>query len=260
MPDDKSALGTSTESRELSHRSEVETQMDQRLRDLSQTLVPEFGPFWNSHHNVLLRRQSLSRLFYYRDLYEQIIDVPGVICEFGVQWGATLATLINLRGMYEPYNHSRHIYGFDTFEGFATVVDKDGEGHAVGDFATKKNYEETLEEVLAIHEEYNPVAHIRKFHLVKGDASKTVNTWLEDNPHAIVSMLILDMDVYQPTYDVLQALRPRLTRGSLIVFDELSSPNWPGETRALDETFGLAGLRLKRHPHQPYCAYAVYEG
>jgi len=255
-----SAIGGVTDTRERTHRSGSENENDQRLFEIKRDLLQRFGPFWNSHQNVLLRRQSLSRLIYYRDLYQHILDVPGVICEFGVHWGATLATLINLRGMYEPFNHSRHIFGFDTFEGFSTVVEQDGPGHAVGDYSSYGGYETVLEEILALQESFNPVSHIRKFKLIKGDASATASQWLKDNPHAIVSMLILDMDVYKPTLDALNLLRPRLTKGSMIVFDELSSPNWPGETRALDETFGLAGLRLRRHPHQPYCAYAIYEG
>ena len=50
--------------------------------------------------------------------------MPGCILEFGVQWGAGLPQLISLRGIYEPYNYSRHIYGFDTFEGFVNTSEK----------------------------------------------------------------------------------------------------------------------------------------
>jgi hypothetical protein len=254
-----STIGSTTDSKERSHRSLAEQRAHDRLLDLSQTLMPQLGPFWNSHQSVLLTRQSLSRLIYYNDLYQQILEIPGVICEFGVQWGATMATLINLRGMFEPFNHSRHIFGFDTFAGFARITEEDGHGHTSGDFATLVGYEQTLEEILALHETLSPISHIRKFTLIKGDASTTAAQWLESHPHAIISMLILDMDVYEPTRDVLQMLRPRLANGALIVFDELSCPNWPGETRALQEVFGTAGLRLRRHPHQPYCAFATYK-
>ncbi len=93
---------------------------------------------------VTLKRQSLSRLIYYNELYKKIIEVPGVICEFGVQWGATLAQLVNLRGIYEPFNHSRTIFGFDTFEGFPVIDKKDGNFSNVRDYAITKGYEETL--------------------------------------------------------------------------------------------------------------------
>lgn len=257
--DEPTAL-TMTESREFTQRSSSESSADDCLFDLARALLPKFGPFWNSHQTLLLKRQSLSRLIYYYELYKLIVDVPGVICEFGVQWGSTMSTLINLRGMFEPYNHSRHIFGFDTFEGFATVTDQDGGYSNVGDYATEQGFEETLEQVLALQESFSPLSHIRKFQLIKGDASKTIYSWLEQNKHAIISMAILDMDVYQPTRDVLEAILPRLTKGSVLVFDELVAPNWPGETIAVQEVLGLSRLRLRRHPHQPHCAYAVFEG
>ena len=81
---------------------------------------------WNYHFSAFLKRQVISRPLYQDFLYRRIVDVPGVILEFGVHWGATIATLINLRGIHEPYSHFRTIYGFDTFSGFPGVDDEDG--------------------------------------------------------------------------------------------------------------------------------------
>jgi hypothetical protein len=66
------------------------------------------------------------------------------------------------------------------------------------------------------------------------------------------------MDLYKPTRDVLETILPRLTRGSVLVFDELNCPRFPGETTALAEVLGLDNLRLRRDPHQPYCAWAIW--
>ncbi|HEX3349920.1 MAG TPA: TylF/MycF/NovP-related O-methyltransferase [Acetobacteraceae bacterium] len=246
--------------REISGKSIAETELDRRLLALTQDLVPQFGHQWNQHTLVSMKRQTLARLVYYHDLYRMILDVPGVLCEFGVQWGATLATLINLRGMYEPYNASRTIVGFDTFEGFAAVDAKDGARVAAGDYATRSGYENTLAELLALHEANAPLAHLRRFALVKGDAATTVRHWLEANPHAIVAMAIFDMDLYAPTREVLLAIMPRLTIGSVLVFDEMNHPGFPGETVALRETLGLHRLSLRRMPHQSYGAWCVYGG
>lgn len=243
---------------EFTQQSADEQARNYQLLELAGQLLPEFGSQWNVHNLVTLKRQSLSRVLYYNNLYQQIIDIPGVICEFGIQWGATLAQLINLRGIYEPYNHSRKIFGFDTFEGFAAIDKKDGGFSNVGDYSTKENYEETLEKLLSLHESFSPVSHVKKYELVKGDASKTIDAWLEKNPHAIISMAIFDMDVYKPTKDVLEKIIPRLTKGSLLVFDELNCEHFPGETMALNEVLGLNKLSLKRFPHQPYCAWAVF--
>ena len=104
-------------------QSQGERDRDAELRQVASSVLSEFGPNWNAHNLVTLKRQSLSRILYHDFLYQKIVNVPGVICEFGVQWGATLAQLINLRGIHEPFNHSRKVYGFDTFEGFPEVSD-----------------------------------------------------------------------------------------------------------------------------------------
>jgi Macrocin-O-methyltransferase (TylF) len=243
---------------EISSRSQQESDFDSRLLAISKELLPQYGGNWGVHSLVTLKRMALSRVIYYYELYQKIIEVPGVICEFGVQWGATLALLQNLRGMYEPYNVSRKIIGFDTFEGFATVEAKDGPLAKLGDYKSLPNYEKTLEEILSIHEAFCPISHIKKFELIKGDASVTIDKWIEENPHAIISMAVFDMDVYKPTKDVLEKIIPRLTKGSLLVFDELNCQHFPGETTAVQEVLGLNNLTLKRFPHQSYCAWAVF--
>ena len=243
---------------ELTQQTTDEQARNRELLHHATSLLPRFGNQWNAHSLVTLRRQTISRILYYNHLYQLIVGIPGVICEFGVQWGATLAQLINLRGIYEPYNHSRKVIGFDTFEGFPTVDDKDGSLSRVGDYATAVNYEETLEELLSLHESFSPLSHVKKFELVKGDASVTIDHWLSDNPHAIVAMAIFDMDVYRPTRDVLEHIIPRLTKGSVLVFDELNCAHFPGETVALDEVIGINNLSLRHFPHQPYSAWAVF--
>ena len=67
---------------------------------------------------LFLTRQNFSRLLFVKHLYEQIINIQGDIVEFGVRWGQNLAAFSALRGILEPYNHSRRLVGFDTFEGF----------------------------------------------------------------------------------------------------------------------------------------------
>jgi len=244
--------------KELTNRSATETQLGEELKALTGECLNRFTGEWNNHLAVTLKRQTLSRLLYWDQLYRQILEKPGVICEFGVQWGASLAQLINLRGIYEPYNISRLIYGFDTFSGFESVDAKDGGFSEKGDYATSTGYETVLEKLLDIHEAFCPVSHKKKFQLIKGDASVTVKQWLSDNPSAIIGMAIFDMDVYKPTKDVLEAILPRLAKGSLLVFDELNCPHFPGETRAVDEVLKINNLRLRHFPHQPYCAWAVY--
>ena len=231
------------------------------LRALTEQLLPRFGDqVWNRHSMVTQNVSSISRLLYLNQLYSQIVNVPGVICEFGVQWGATLAQLINLRAIHEPFNQSRTICGFDTFAGFPSVHAKDGGGYRTGDLATLDRYEETLERILTLVESFPPQSHVKKFELIKGDACTSIDGWLEASPHAIVALVIFDMDLYEPTKVVLEKILPRLTKGSIIAFDELNCKFFPGETRALDEVIGLNHVRLQRSPFSPYCSWATFGG
>ena len=46
--------------------------------------------------------------------------------------------------------------------------------------------------------------------MIKGDASKTVKKYLNDNIQTIISLAIFDMDVYQPTKEILLTIKNRL--------------------------------------------------
>ena len=49
-------------------------------------------------------------------------------------------------------------------------------------------------------------------------------------------MLYLDFDIYEPTLTALENFLPRMPKGSVIAFDELNNPDWPGETMAFLES------------------------
>jgi hypothetical protein len=248
-----------TETGEFTQQTSSEMDANSRLLELTLQLLPTLGTKWNLHNLVSMKRQTLNRVLFYDRIYREILDVPGVICEFGVQWGATSAQLINLRGVYEPYNYSRHLFSFDTFEGFTSIDPKDGGLSNTGDYAVSKSHENVLNEILDIHEAFSPITHIRKFTLIKGDASEKIDQWLAENPHAIISLAIFDMDVYKPTKEVLQKILPRLVKGSVLLFDELNCPNFPGETLALDEVLGLNNIRLHKSPLQPFSSWMKFE-
>ncbi len=246
---------------EYSQRNTREAQIDGELRSLNQEFLTLLGDrAWNWDMQVLLKRQVLSRLLHYYEIYKLILPVPGSIFEFGVQWGATLATLISLRGMFEPYNYARKIVGFDTFEGFASVSAQDSGFSKNGQYTVAPGYEQKLGTILTLQEELSPLSHIKKFELVKGDACSTVPRYIADNPHTIVACAIFDFDIYEPTKVAMEAVLPRLVKGSVLVFDELNCRHFPGETQALLDCLGLNKLRLVANPHQPYTSYAIYEG
>jgi len=246
----------------LEHSSATSSEVDRKkeLYYLHQKVARKSGPNWDTHVLSTLTRQGISRILYWDYLYKKIIDKAGIIIECGVHYGASLSILTNLRGIYEPYNFSRKIVGFDTFEGFVGSNKlKDGDLADEGDYSVFKGWHEDLGKILDFHNNNSPLSHVQKTILIKGDASIEVPKFLSNNSHQVLSMVIFDMDIYKPTKDVLKAVLPRLMKGSILVFDEFNCDAFPGETEAVLEVLDLNKLTFKHHPHQPHCSFVVFE-
>ena len=194
-------------------------------------------------------------------LYRQIIDVQGIVIEFGTRWGQNLALFSALRGIYEPFNRHRKIVGFDTFAGFPNISKKDGSSDLVqaGNLSVTENYVEYLTKILEYHELANPLSHIKKFDLRVGDGVVEIERYLKEYPETIIALAYFDFDIYEPTRKCLEAIKPHLVKGSVLGFDELNDHDSPGETIALREVFGLNNIKLKRYRYTSRVSYFVVE-
>lgn len=197
---------------------------------------------------LYLLPMEVKRLLFFADLYQRIVNVPGIIVEFGCRWGQNLAHFQSLRSILEPYHHRRLIIGFDTFEGFPSVSKHDGSSDVIseGAYSVSPGYEQKLVELLALRERQSPLPDVRKFHVIKGDAPAEFEKWLADHPETIVALAYFDMDLYEPTAQCLRLLKGRLTQGSIVGFDELNHAKFPGETLAVRDVLGLENVRLMR--------------
>lgn len=208
---------------------------------------------------LYLTRQSLSRINFIQKLYEMIIPVHGVIMEFGVRWGQNMALFSVLRGIHEPFNYNRRIIGFDTFAGFPSISMEDGGAVKEGDYSVSAGWKDELEKILNFHEQNAPIPHKKKFELVEGDATITLPTFLSEKSETIIALAYFDFDIYTPTKLCLEAILPYLTKGSIIAFDELNCPEFPGETLAVREVLGLSRYSIQRDPSNPLMSYIVID-
>lgn len=207
---------------------------------------------------LYLTSKNLSRLLFFYEIYQKILNTHGVIIEFGVRWGQTMSLLSALRGILEPFNRHRKIVGFDTFQGFIGLEPKDGRLCKCkdGSFSVPPAYEQYLDSILKIQEQLNPVNQIKKYEIVKGNAIETIPSYFAAHPEMLVSLVIFDFDIYQPTRAAMEAVKPCLCKGSILVFDELGDEYFPGETIALREVFGLETLRIERLPMTARISFA----
>ncbi|MBF0553133.1 MAG: class I SAM-dependent methyltransferase [Nitrospirae bacterium] len=190
---------------------------------------------------VLVRRQWLKRFLAHTDLFKLTLDVPGDIAELGVFRGAGLMTWANLLEAYCIGNRTKTVYGFDNWTGFESLDPEDGDKiealqkHAGG--FSPENYFDELVSAIDIFDQDRFIPWKHRVKLIKGNIGETVAKFIGENPGVRFSLIHFDCDLYMPTKTALHHLWPLLSRGGVMLFDEYSISDWPGETKAVDEYF-----------------------
>ena len=149
------------------------------------------------------------------DFCMQAIQSPQGYCmEFGVWEGKS----INYMAKKRP---DITFYGFDSFEGFNE--DWLGHSHGEGDFSLNKNLPKLNSNVA----------------LEIGWVQDTLPVFLKKNSDKKINFVHMDMDTYKTTKFILENIKPFLTNGAIICFDELYNyEGWSvGEFKALSENF-----------------------
>ncbi len=206
-------------------------------------------------------RQILSTFLAKSEMFDHILGVHGHIVEGGVFLGAGLMSWANLSAIHEPFNHVRRIVGFDTFSGITHLNPQDGRRDAthIKPGGCAADSRDDLNECIRLYDLNRPIGHIPRVELIAGDATKTIPDYIEENKHVVVAMLYLDFGVYEPTKVAIERFLPRMPKGGIIAFDELSQIDCPGETQAVLDSVGLRALRIRRFPYATALSYAVLE-
>ena len=199
-------------------------------------------------------RQTFTKILTRIKLFEKILAVQGSIVECGVYQADSLMTFFHLSNIYEPFSFTRKIIGFDTFEGFPHVSEKDSATYAKVGHLNEVNFD-LVKSVVEAQEKNKAIPNINKIELLKGDASKTIPEYIANNSHLIISLLYLDFDLYDPTKIALEHLLPRVTLGGIVAFDELNQAKWAGETVAFNEVVGIGNVNLKKFGFDAHVSY-----
>ena len=198
------------------------------------------------------RSSLLVKFLVMSELYQRVLNIPGEIHEYGVWWGQNLVLLENLRAIYEPFNKQRVIVGFDSFQGYTHPLGSEDGVHASEVFddetySTGSDYKDYLGELLETHEGSNVLGHVKGIHrLIEGDVAKTAPQYFEDHPESFVALAYLDMGPYEPTKAALKALLPRLLPGSVLLMDQLTWSESPGEAIAFKEVFKEVNYTIEK--------------
>ena len=190
---------------------------------------------------LFVRSGLLVKFLVVAELYQRAMKVPGVMLEAGVWYGQTLALLENCRAIFEPFNKQRRIVGLDTFRGY-----KEGKYVGTGIYSTGADYQKYLLKLLRTMARANVYGHQPCPHeLIEGDVEHSAPAYFAAHPELTVALAVIDIGPYSPTKAVLKAIKPRLLPGSLVLLDEFTLADTPGEARAWLEVMGTRGYRLE---------------
>ncbi len=105
---------------------------------------------------------------------------------------------------------------------------------AVGGFSTEREYAE-LRDAIGVFDSDRYIPWKTRVKLIKGNIEESLPAFVHDNPGVRFSLIHFDCDLYKPTKVALVTLWPIVSRGGIMIFDEYGIPDWPGETKAVDE-------------------------
>lgn len=209
---------------------------------------------------VFTSRQTITRFLVRYELFKMVQHIPGSIFECGVLFGGGLFSFAHFSAVFEPVNAQRRIVGFDTFRGLPVIHSKDGARAPSSKLSRAAMAADSYDELVRAAKVFDmnrSLSHLPKIELVKGDVTKTLPKYLAGNPHVLISLIYLDMDIYLGTKAAIKHCLPRMPKGAIIAFDEFACERWPGETRALLDSAGVRGRDLRRFPFDSYVSYMI---
>jgi hypothetical protein len=193
----------------------------------------------------------IGKMLTHYELFKQAVNLPGAIMEFGVFKGVSLARFAIFRSLFSNVN-SKKIIGFDTFNKFPKSVYE-------GD---RKHTQDFIKEAGSNSISKDQLFKILKWHgldknveLIEGDICDTGPEYVKTHPELKISLLHLDVDLYEPTKVILNYFYPKVVNGGVIIFDDYAT--FGGETKAIDEYFESKTVDIRKFPFSLRPSYMI---
>lgn len=167
----------------------------------------------------------------YRDRFDlwrhvlRVVQPEGQLMEVGVFRGDSINFIADDR---RSRGDARLVHGFDSFEG----LEEDWTGEALpAGFFDQGGKLPAVRDNVRLH---------------KGWVQETMGPFMAGEAEKRIALLHIDTDTYTPCRFTLDAAKPFLVKGSVIVFDELVGyPNWQAhEYKALCESLAEGSYRF----------------
>ncbi|MCX5816466.1 MAG: class I SAM-dependent methyltransferase [Proteobacteria bacterium] len=185
----------------------------------------------------------ISKFATHMDLFRKVSHLAGDIVECGVFKGVSLSRWIKFRALFNnPF--SKKIIAFDVFGEFPEAgydLDKKKRDQFINEAGSKGISKEKLIAILKRLELYQNIE------LIKGNVLETIPEYVENNYHIKISLLHIDVDLYEPTKMALEVLYPHVVRGGIVILDDYGA--FPGANKAVDDFFSAEKIRIQKLPY-----------
>jgi Macrocin-O-methyltransferase (TylF) len=192
-----------------------------------------------------------SKFITHLEFFKQTSTVRGEILEFGIFKGNSFFRWIKFRDLLEQTS-SRKVIGFDIFGDFPEAQ-FEGDKQRRDDFVEETNGGKSisLEEMQELLDKQSLSKNVE---LIKGDILVTLKNYLEKNPHLKISLLHIDVDLYEPVKEILEQLYDRVSTGGIIILDDYGT--FAGTNKAVDDFFNNKA-QVKKLPFSNTISYIV---
>ena len=196
---------------------------------------------WDYENGFYLTCETgrIGKLLNHLEIYKKIKDLPGDVLEFGVYKGTSMVRLLSFRNLLEN-EYSRKIIGFDIFGKFPDELQLASDRLFVEGFENAGGYGISKNEF----EMHLNNKGFRNYSLVEGNIIKTIPEYLVKNPSLKISILHIDVDVYEPTLFILENLWNKIVKGGILMLDDYGTVE--GETKAVDEFFAGKNIQINK--------------
>lgn len=206
------------------------------MTDISKSFDYENGFYLTASVN------RISKFATHLDLFRRTQHLAGDIVECGVFKGVSLCRWIKFRALFGNA-FSKRIIAFDTFGEFPEASFEDDKikremfiNEAGGQSITK----EELSDLLVRQNLYENIE------LVQGDILETAEAYVKKNPHLKLSLLHVDVDLYEPTRKALEIFYPHVVRGGIVILDDFGA--FAGANKAIDDYFFGSDVKIETLP------------
>jgi len=174
------------------------------------------------------------------ELFRKVSHIPGDIVECGVFKGTSLSRFVKFRSLFDNLS-SKKIIAFDIFGEFPEAQYENDKKKREKFIREAGNKSIGKDEMISIFKKLDLYHNIE---LVEGNILDTVPEYKTENPHLKISLLHIDVDLYEPTKAVLEEFYPLMVKGGIVILDDYGA--FAGANKAIDDFFKAGNIKIQK--------------